>query len=162
MRRSLAKRRALLYDGTPPACGAPSCPRLVHAVRLGLVPRTSADAVETPRMRHVEMLILSAVQACAFLAASHSKRMHALYVMALATRMRQGELLALHWKDVDVAQNEQGCRASASMTCDIAQRRCRSPVTLAGCMYSPSLVLCSFSHPSDVESVIGSNPVGER
>jgi integrase len=85
---------------------------LVHAVRLGLVPRNSADAVEAPRMRHVEMQVLSAVQARAFLAASQSERLHALYVLALATGMRQGELLALHWQDVDLVQGVLQVRSS--------------------------------------------------
>jgi integrase len=85
---------------------------LVHAVRLGLVPRNSADAVEAPRMRRVEMQVLSAAQARAFLAASQSERLHALYVLALATGMRQGELLALHWKDVDLVQGGLQVRAS--------------------------------------------------
>jgi integrase len=85
---------------------------LVHAVRLGLVPRNSADAVEAPRMRHVEMQVLSAIQARAFLDASQSERLHALYVLALATGMRQGELLALHWKDVDLVQGSLQVRSS--------------------------------------------------
>ncbi len=58
------------------------------------------------------MQVLSAVQARAFLAASHSERLYALYVLALATGMRQGELLALHWKDVDLAQGTLQVRSS--------------------------------------------------
>ena len=85
---------------------------LVHAVKLGLVPRNVTDAVEAPRMRHAEIHPLSAVQARAFLEASRCERLHALYVLALATGMRQGELLALRWQDVDLAQGTLQVRAS--------------------------------------------------
>jgi len=36
-----------------------------------------------------------------FLEMARGERLEALYVVALATGMRQGELLALHWQDVD-------------------------------------------------------------
>jgi integrase len=85
---------------------------LVHAVKLGLVPRNVTDAVEAPRMRHAEIHPLSAVQARAFLAASRPERLHALYVLALATGMRQGELLALRWQDVNLTQGTLQVRAS--------------------------------------------------
>jgi integrase len=47
------------------------------------------------------MQVLNADQARALLAASRSERLHALFVLALATGMRQGELLALRWVHVD-------------------------------------------------------------
>jgi integrase len=85
---------------------------LGYAVKQGLVPRNVTDAVEAPRMRHAEMQVLSAVQARAFLAASWSERLHALFVLALATGMRQGELLALRWQDVDLVRRTLNVRAS--------------------------------------------------
>jgi integrase len=63
-------------------------------------------------MRHAEMQVLNAAQARAFLAASRSERLHALFVLALATGMRQGELLALRWRDVDVSHKTLKVRAS--------------------------------------------------
>jgi integrase len=85
---------------------------LVHAVKVGLVPRNVTDAVEAPRMRHAQIHPLSATQAHAFLEACRSERLYALFVMALATGMRQGELLALRWQDVDLAHGTLQVRAS--------------------------------------------------
>jgi integrase len=75
---------------------------LGYAVKQGLVPRNVTHAVEAPRMRHAEMQVLNAGQARTFLAVSRSERLHALFVLALATGMRQGELQALRWRDVDL------------------------------------------------------------
>src|SRR6476646_4825505 len=85
---------------------------LVHAVKVGLVPRNVTDAVEAPRMRHAEIHPLTAAQARAFLEACRSERLYALFVLALATGMRQGELLALRWQDVDLAHGTLQVRAS--------------------------------------------------
>jgi len=48
------------------------------------------------------MTTLSEDQARQLLAAAAGDRFEALYVLALATGMRQGELLALKWRDVDL------------------------------------------------------------
>jgi integrase len=61
----------------------------------------NCDLVDAPRMRHHEMATLSEEQARAFLTATVGDRLEALFVLALATGMRQGELLALKWRDVD-------------------------------------------------------------
>ena len=75
------------------------------AVRLGLVPRNASEYVDPPVKRHYEIQPLTREQVRAFLAAAsyddYGERLEALFVTALATGMRQGELLALHWQDVD-------------------------------------------------------------
>jgi integrase len=53
-------------------------------------------------MRHREMQPLNAEQANMLLAAASSTRLEALYVLALTMGMREGELLALRWRDVDL------------------------------------------------------------
>src|SRR6185437_1245090 len=75
---------------------------LKAAVRLGLVARNVTEMVEAPRMRHHEMRVLSVAQARQFVEASKSERLGALLILAITTGMRQGELLALHWKDVQI------------------------------------------------------------
>ena len=45
---------------------------------------------------------LTADQATQFLAAVREDRAEALYVLAIMTGMRQGELLGLHWHEVDL------------------------------------------------------------
>jgi integrase len=75
---------------------------LDRAVRLGLIYRNVADLVDPPRLRHREMATLTVAQARLLLAAAAGDRLEALYVLALTTGMRQGELLALRWRDVDL------------------------------------------------------------
>jgi integrase len=48
------------------------------------------------------MTTLAPEQARAFLAGARGDRLEALYVLALSTGMRQGELLGLRWKDVNL------------------------------------------------------------
>lgn len=73
------------------------------AVRLGLVPHNVTEMVEVPRMQHHEMRVLSPEQARQFVVACDGERLAAALVLALTTGMRQGEVLALHWKDVQLA-----------------------------------------------------------
>ncbi|MHB8376677.1 MAG: tyrosine-type recombinase/integrase [Dehalococcoidia bacterium] len=72
------------------------------AVRWSLTTRNVADFVDPPRTRHFEINTLSPDQAQTFLAAIAGTRLEALYVLALTTGMRQGELLGLRWRDVDL------------------------------------------------------------
>lgn len=75
---------------------------LDNALRQGLVQRNVADLVDAPAMRHREMLVFNVEQAKTLLAAAAGTRLEALYVLALTTGMREGELLALRWRDVDL------------------------------------------------------------
>jgi integrase len=72
------------------------------ALRLGLVQRNVSELIDPPRMRHYEMTVFSPEQVRMFLATARNDRYYALYVLALTTGMRQGELLALKWRDVDL------------------------------------------------------------
>jgi integrase len=72
------------------------------ALRLGLVQRNVADMVDPPRMAQHDMVTLSPEQARALLATAKGDRLEALYVLALSTGMRLGELLALKWNDVNL------------------------------------------------------------
>jgi integrase len=76
---------------------------LNHAVRWGLVTRNVAALTDRPRPVHREVRPLNAEQAQHFLAHVRGDRLEALYVLALTTGMRQGELLGLRWEDVDLA-----------------------------------------------------------
>jgi integrase len=75
---------------------------LRDAVRLKMIPFNPAEGVERPKYRRPEMQALSREQALLFLQAAKEDRLFALYVVALDTGMRQGELLALEWADVDL------------------------------------------------------------
>jgi integrase len=75
---------------------------LHHAARLGLAARNVADLVDPPRLARTEMLAFDLEQSHRFLAAVASSQHEALFVVAISTGMRQGELLGLRWRDVDL------------------------------------------------------------
>jgi integrase len=69
-------------------------------MRDGLLERNVAALAEPPRIRQRERRWLSAADARRLIDATADDRLHALYVLALTTGMRQGELLALAWDDI--------------------------------------------------------------
>ena len=74
---------------------------LSQAVADGLTPRNAAD-VKAPRPAPEEMQPLSEAEARAFLDAARGDRFEPLYMLAISTGLRRGELLGLRWKDVDL------------------------------------------------------------
>ena len=77
---------------------------LGDALRKGIVARNVCELVDAPTPRRAQVQALTAEQSLALLdtAAAEGDRFEALYVLALTTGMRQGEMLALHWGDVDL------------------------------------------------------------
>jgi integrase len=75
---------------------------LKQAVADDLIPCNMTEAVKTPRPVVTEMPPLSADQARALLEAARTEKLEALYILALTTGMRQGELLGLKWEDIDL------------------------------------------------------------
>ena len=78
---------------------------LTDAVEMDLIGRNPAKSKKLgkPKVKPPEIHPLDADQARAFLAATATDRLHALYVLALDTGMRQGELFGLHWPEIDFA-----------------------------------------------------------
>ncbi|MBI5948770.1 MAG: site-specific integrase [Chloroflexi bacterium] len=74
---------------------------LNKAMTWGLVVRNVASLAPGPRVPYREMSPLTADQARTFLAATRGHRLEALYVVAITLGLRQGEVLALKWDDVD-------------------------------------------------------------
>lgn len=74
---------------------------LGQAVKWGTLPRNVATLVTPPRVKRHDITPLSADQVKALLAAAKGHRFEALYVLAITTGMRLGELLALQWHDAD-------------------------------------------------------------
>jgi integrase len=103
--RSLHREK--LEDGL-----APATVRKIHstlhkalsqAVADGLISRNAAD-VKAPRPAPDEMRPLSEAEARTFLDAAREAedRFEALYVLAITTGLRRGELLGLRWDDADL------------------------------------------------------------
>jgi integrase len=74
---------------------------LRHAVRLKLLASNRASEVPKPKLDPREMRVYTEEEVKTFLAAARRCRHFALFALAVATGMRRGELLALHWPDVD-------------------------------------------------------------
>ena len=74
---------------------------LAQAVADGLIPRNAAD-VKAPRPAPDEMRPLSETEARTFLEVASEERFEALYVLAITTGLRRGELLGLRWDDADL------------------------------------------------------------
>jgi integrase len=104
---------------------APRMVQLVHvtlhkalkqAVLDGLIPRNVTEAVKAPRPEKNEVRPLSRQKARALLQAARGERLEALYVLAVTTGMRQGELLGLKWEDVDLEAGTLQVRRTLSTT----------------------------------------------
>lgn len=89
---------------------------LAQAERLGLVARNPVALVDPPRNAETEMRVLAPEQVQALLRAVQGDRLEALYVVAVSTGLRQGELLALRWRDVDLAGGALSVRATLQRT----------------------------------------------
>ncbi|MER5177141.1 site-specific integrase [Streptomyces sp. NPDC002896] len=75
---------------------------LQHAVREELVQRNVAKLVQVQTPRYRVGRGLSAAEAKKLLVDVRGDRLYAAYVLALNLGLRRGELLGLHWSDVDL------------------------------------------------------------
>lgn len=79
---------------------------LRQAVRWQLLPSNVAQGVRPPRVPKTELQVWSPEQVQRFLAGVRPHRLYPLFLLALGTGMRKGELLALQWQDVDLEAGE--------------------------------------------------------
>ncbi len=91
---------------------------LKQAVRWGLIPRNVSEDVDRPRLLREEMRPLDRAQARRLLAVAHEvgDRFEALYVLAIHTGMRPGELLGLKWEDVDLGASSGSLRVNRALS----------------------------------------------
>lgn len=75
---------------------------LVQAVKHDAVKINVAAALERPKVPKHEIKPMNGDQVAAFLLAAESDRLSAMYVVALSTGMRQGEMFGLEWNDIDL------------------------------------------------------------
>jgi integrase len=75
---------------------------LGRALKTGKVLRNVATLVDLPRRARFQLEPLSRDEIRTFLQSIRGERFEPIYVLAIATGMRQGELLALRWTDVDL------------------------------------------------------------
>lgn len=98
MRRAFLAPRTLIHIKTLLGTA------LHQAEREGLVTRNVARLAETPRAPDDEVEPLSVDQARQLLTLLEGDRLEALYKVALAIGMRQGEILGLLWADVELEE----------------------------------------------------------
>ena len=75
---------------------------LGQAVGWSLVPRNPTEVVTPPRPAPDEVRPLGSEQVKVLLEAASGERFESIYVLAIYTGLRQGELLGLKWDDVDL------------------------------------------------------------
>ena len=73
-----------------------------QAVRWGYMMKNPANDVDPPKVQTQEVIPLTRGEARRLLNTVQGDRLEALYVVALHTGLRQGELLALRWEDLDL------------------------------------------------------------
>jgi integrase len=73
------------------------------AVRMRIVPFNAGDGVAKPKAERKGIHVFTPEQVGHFLAAATQDRLEALYVVAVDSGCRQGELFALRWTDFDPA-----------------------------------------------------------
>jgi integrase len=90
---------------------SPRTVRLIHttlykalrqAVEWTLLPRNIAEYVNPPQVPRREIKPLSEKQVKKLLQTAKGDKLEALYILAVHTGMRSGELLGLQWEDVDL------------------------------------------------------------
>jgi len=128
---------------------------LRDAVRLGIIVRNPADAVEPPRVQRHEILTMNESDIHIFLEFAKATPYYALFYTALFTGMRRSELLALRWSDVDLIL----CQLSVTRALHQLQdgsRIFRQPKTVKGrrlISLSPSTAIVLREHREQQEKM---------
>lgn len=91
---------------------------LNRAMKWGLVTRNVAALTDAPSQNVTETIPLTLDQVDKLLTQIQGARFEALYVVALATGLREGEILGLHWRDVDFEQRLITVRTQVQRTRD--------------------------------------------
>lgn len=79
---------------------------LGDAHRMELVTRNVATQVKAPPLARDRRPMLSLTEAKTLLRVIEGERLEALYVLALTTGLRRGELVALRWDDIDLTTRQ--------------------------------------------------------
>ncbi|MFO0901095.1 MAG: tyrosine-type recombinase/integrase [Pirellulales bacterium] len=94
-------RDTLLSSRSQHLAGAVLTTMLAHAVKLKLVAGNPAREVSKPSYRRADRRVWTPDEARRFLAACRGHRHEVLFLLALGTGLREGEILALNWDAID-------------------------------------------------------------
>jgi integrase len=94
------------------------CRALSQAVSDELIARNVAESVKPPRVSAPgdEIRPLNSAESTAFLEAACEERLEALYLLAVHCGLREGELLALHWEDVNLETSKPALLVRPTLT----------------------------------------------
>jgi len=84
------------------------------AVNLELIPKNVASHVELPHVTRNEINVWDIEEIKSFLKVAKESRYYIAFHLAITTGMRQGELLALRWKDIDLQRGTIHIRQTLS------------------------------------------------
>ena len=96
---------------------------LATAVLWKLIPANPASLAPPPRAIRPEISTLTVEQIDHLLRVAEDDRLHALYVLAVSTGLRQGELLGLRWADVDFSAGNLAVRQQLQRSVNASGRR---------------------------------------
>lgn len=85
---------------------------LKQAVRWSMLPLNVCDAAEPPKVVHKKTPRWTAEEGRRFLATAKDDTYHPLWLLALHTGMRRGEMLGLRWQDLDLPNRRVHIRQS--------------------------------------------------
>ena len=110
---------------------------LYQALKWGLVVRNVSDLVDKPKTERKIFKTWSPDDVKVFLEAVEDHRWYSIYVLAIYTGLRQGELLGIHREDVDLEKGAINVRHQISAIrgqgltiADLKTEKSRRPVTL--------------------------------
>jgi integrase len=75
---------------------------LDNAVRWNLISRNVVSLVSLPHIEPHEAVVLSPDEAKKLVEVVRGNRMHAIILLAVTTGLRRGEILSLHWNDINL------------------------------------------------------------
>jgi integrase len=101
-----------------------------YAVQLHLVKHNPVKDAKRPRHEKAQMHVWSQAQAQAFLEAAKTDPFHTLYAVALSTGLREGELFALGWADIEFA--DRSLQVTKTLEEEDSVLRIKPPKTAKG------------------------------
>ena len=126
------------------------------AVRRGLIDRNPAETVELPPAARPSPATWTASEAATFLKATRTDEWGLLYRLLLATGMRRGEAIALHWDDLDLDNSIiRVSRQLVAVGADVVEGPPKSPAGIRAVAVDSAtrdeLVLHTLSHTAEQE-----------
>jgi integrase len=75
---------------------------LNNAEKMQIIPKNPATLVDKPQVKQTEMKVWEISEVRRFLEVAKDSRYYMAFHLAITTGMRQGEILGLRWKDIDL------------------------------------------------------------